>query len=287
MSLIGDNTQTIDYAKEEVDRLQRDYPQFTNLALELKAEGEAILGKIVDPESKGIAASIIKRTRDAAKRFDGVRELEKMPHFRRGQGSDQFFNGLIDMLTRRDRKNRPGIADSLQQELTEYDTRILMAEQERRRKIAEEEARKQREAQQAAAKAAQEAEEKRLAAERARLPETRETKQEAAAVAGEAASAAKIEEAVATDRAEAAYVGTLAKPADIMRQRGEDGTLTTMAREFYAEVVDATKLDKGALWPFISLDAKEKALRQWAKTSGHRQQMAGAAIGDRPKSVVR
>lgn len=287
MSMLGDNTNTIDYAKEEIQRLGQDYANFVGTVEDLTVEAEAIPEKIEDAETKGIVASLIKRMRDAAKRIEGVREVEKTPHLRRGQAVDQFFNGLGTRLFKAAKRDRDGLGDSLQARLTEYDTRILMAEQERRRKIAEEEARKQREAAEAAAKAAREAEDRRLAAERARLPETRETKQEAAAVAGEAASAAKIEEAVATDRAEAAYVGTLAKPADIMRQRGEDGTLTTMAREFYAEVVDATKLDKGALWPFISLDAKEKALRQWAKTSGHRQQMAGAAIGDRPKSVVR
>ena len=72
-----------------------------------------------------------------------------------------------------------------------------------------------------------------------------------------------------------------------MRNRGADGTLTTMARENYAEIVDEAQLDKIALWPFISLDAKEKALRQWAKTTGHSKQMSGAAIGSRSKSVVK
>jgi hypothetical protein len=287
MAQIGDNTQTIDYAKEEVDRLANEYGQFVDLTEELTAEGAALLGTIADPDTKGKAASVIKRTRDAAKRVEGVRELEKMPHFRRGQGVDQFFNGLIDRLARRDKKNRPGISDQLQQELTEYDTRVLLAEQERRRKIAAEEARKAAAAAAEQARLAREAEEARLAAERARKPETQAAKEEVAQVAEAQASEARIEATVQADVAEAAYVDTLAKPAEIMRQRGDDGTLTTMQREFYAEVVDANLLDKEALWAFVSLDAKEKALRQWAKNTGYRQQMAGASIGSRPKSVVR
>ncbi len=73
-----------------------------------------------------------------------------------------------------------------------------------------------------------------------------------------------------------------------MRHRDtESGTLSTMADEPYAEILDAALLDKNTLWPFISEDAKGKALRAWAKTTGHRQQMAGASIGKRQKSVVR
>ncbi|MHB8272016.1 hypothetical protein [Bradyrhizobium sp.] len=284
---IGDNTQSIDYAQEEMNRLQQDYGQFTTTVEELKAEAKSALEHEDGPAKKNIVVSLIKRMRDAGKRIEGVREVEKMPHYRRGQGCDQFFNRLNDVLFKREKRSPNSIGDELQAWLTDHDTRILLAEQERRRKEAAELARIEREKQEAAAKAAREAEERRLAAERARLPETRETKQEAAAVAAGAASEAKIDASLATDAAEAAYVETLARPADIMRQRGADGTLSTMAREFYAEVEDTNKLDKEALWPFISLDAKEKALRAWAKNTGHRQQMAGAAIGDRPKSVVR
>jgi hypothetical protein len=287
-AVIGSNTpDSIDYAKDEIERLQAEYAETYRAVESLLGEFDETPDTIEDDTQKGIVASLIKRMRDTTKRIDGLRELEKMPYFRRGQGVDQFFNGLFDRLTRREKRNRPGAADILQQRLTDYDTKLLKAEQERRRKEAAEAERKAREAREAEAKAAREAEERRLAAERARLPETRETKQEAAAQAEEVASTARIEAAVANDQAEAAYIDTLARPADIMRNRGADGTLTTMAREFYAEIEDANLLDKTALWPFISLDAKEKALRQWAKTSGHRQQMPGAKIGDRPKSVVR
>ncbi|MDE2021087.1 MAG: hypothetical protein KGJ13_12185 [Patescibacteria group bacterium] len=285
---IGSNIpDSIDYAKNEIQRLQNEYAETSRSVESLLGEFDEIPEIIEDDVQKSIVASLIKRMRDTTKRIDGLRELEKMPYFRRGQGVDQFFNGLFDRLTRREKRNRPGAADVLQQRLTDYDTKLLLAEQERRRKEAAEAERKAREAREAEAKAAKEAEERHLAAERARLPETREIKQEAAAVAEEMASAARIEAAVANDQAEAAYVDTLARPADIMRNRGADGTLTTMAREFYAEIENANLLDKEALWPFIGLDAKEKALRQWAKTTGHRQQMAGAKIGDRPKSVVR
>ncbi len=283
---IGDNSGEIDYAKMESDRLRLDYAEYGRSALELLKESEAIT-ELKDPETKSNVVSLIKRIRDAAKRGDGFRELEKMPHFRRGQGVDQFFFGWIDRLSKRDRKNRDGEADRLQAMLNDYDTRVLAEEQERRRKIAEEEQRKARIAEQERLAAEQKAEEARLAAERARKPETTAAKQEVADVADTVASTARIEATIQADKAEDAYVQTLAKPADIMRTRGNDGTLSTMGREGYAEVVDASKLDKELLWPFISLDAKEKALRAYAKSMGHRVEMTGAAVGFRNKSIVR
>ena len=60
-----------------------------------------------------------------------------------------------------------------------------------------------------------------------------------------------------------------------------------MATEPYALVEDFELLDKAALWPFIKQDVIEQALRAWARTTGHNQQMAGAKIGRRPKTVVR
>jgi hypothetical protein len=284
---IGDNTQAIDYAKEEVDRLGRDYAETVRGVETLEDEFEAAPVEIADDEEKGIVASLIKRMRDADKRVEGLREIEKTPYLRRGQGVDQFFGRLAERLFKRNKRDRNGAADTLQERLTAYDTKKLREEQERRRKEAEEAARIAREEAAKAAKAAREAEEARLSAERARKAENVAAKTVLADVAEQEAAAAQIEAAGAAEAAEAAYVETLARPADIMRNRGADGTLTTMAREFYAEIEDETKLNKEILWTFISLDAKEKALRQWARNTGHRQQMAGAKIGDRPKSVVR
>lgn len=285
--MIGDNTQTVDFAKEEVERLAREYGHFLATTEELEQEAAAIELPIADNTVKGTVTSLIKRLRDTAKRVDGVREVEKQPHYRRSQGVDQFFFGMIDRLSRRDRKNRPGAADTLQEALTAYDTKLLLEEQERRRKIAEEEARRAAIARAEEERRLREAEEARLAAERARKPETQAAKEAVAGVKETEASAARIESTLAERAAEDAYVETLAKPADIMRTRGNDGTLSTMQTEGYAELVDKRLLDKDALWPFIKPDAIEQALRAYAKANDYRVEMAGAKIGRRPKSVVR
>lgn len=285
---IGDNVNAeINYAAEEAERLRGEYGETVRTVIELEARGAAMPEVFQNDADKSAAASLIKDMRDAGKRIEGFRELEKQPYFRRSQGVDQFFFGLADRLFRRNRKDRPGMADSLQESLTAYDTKNLREEQERRRREAEEAARLQREAEEVAAKAAAEAEERRLAAERARTPATTAAKQEAAQQAEEAASTTNVAAQIAADAATQARLDTYARPAEIMRQRGDDGVLTTMKRENYAEVTDEALLDKAALWPFIPIEAKEKALRAWAKTTGFRQQMEGAAIGDRPRSVVR
>jgi hypothetical protein len=285
-NMIGDNTQTIDYAKEEHDRLAVDYANYAVMVDELRDEASTISIPI-SVETKGKVTSLIKRVRDLASRINGLRELEKMPHYRRGQGTDQFFFGLIDLLAKRDRKAKDGFGDVLQRALDDLDNRLLLEEQARRRAIAEA---AQREADRLAAEErekARVAEETRLAAERARKPETIAAKEAVADQAQAEAVDAQIGATIAEGKAEDAYVATLARPADLMRTRGDDGTLSTMAREGYAEVVDAAKLDRDELWPFISLDAKEKALRQWARNTGHTKQMTGAAIGFRNKSRVR
>jgi hypothetical protein len=267
--------------------LDEEYRELPKTVEALLVEARDLPKEIPDDTIKGRVASLIKRFRDTTARIEAFRVKEGEPYLRGKQAVDQFFFGMQDKCARRDKKAKPGAADVLQQRLTDYDTKVLAAEQERRRRIAEEEARVAREAQERAAREAREAEEARLAAERARKPEIIEQKEAVADQKQVAASEAKVDAGIAVGRAEAAYVDTLAKPADIMRHRGDDGTLSTMATEPYAEVENYDLLDMTKLWPFISTDAKDKALRSWARTTGHSQPMAGAKIGKRPKSVVR
>jgi hypothetical protein len=276
-----------DFAAVVTSFLEEEYRSQPEIVAALLEEARALPNPIEDDETKGNYASLIKRLRDAAKVLDAIHGKEKTPYLRGGQAVDQFCFGLIDKLARREKKNKPGAADVLGQRLTDYDTRVLLAEQERRRRAAEEEERVAREVQAEADRLAREAEDARQAAERAKKPETTAAKEAVAEVREEAASTARIEAAVATGRAETAHIATLARPADIMRTRGDDGTLSTMATETYAEIEDDSKLDMAKLWPFIRLDVKKTALTAWAKTTNFDQQMPGAKIGRRPKSVVR
>jgi hypothetical protein len=289
-SMIGDNTQSIDYAAEEIARLQQDYPSLQNTVDELL--GEAAKFEVVsDNDTKRAVVTLIKRIRDEAKRLSGLHDLEKIPYLRRGQAVDQFFFSAEDKLARRDKRANEGAADRLNRILTDYDNRLLAEEQERRRLAAAELARIEAARVAEARRLAAEAEEARLKAERARLAETRATKQEAAAAAEEAASSARVEAALAEAKAEEAYVETLARPADIMRTRGDDGTLATMGTEKFVEIVDRSKIDMNKLAPYLPLAAIETAARKYADSVGYSAdasvQIEGMRFGKRNKSQVR
>jgi hypothetical protein len=288
---IGDNTQAIDYAAEETDRLRRDYTPLADSVEQLLASATAIPLPIAGPDDKAVVAKTIKDLRDMKQRVEGVREIEKIPHLRRGQAVDQFFGALRIALLKDNKRDRDAIGDTLQAALTDYDNKLLAEEQERRRLAAEKAAREAREKAAAEAKAREEAEAKRLAAERAKLAETKAAKAEVADKADETASVATIEAKLAETKAEEAYVETLARPADIMRNRGADGVMTTMAKEKFAEITDVNALDIVALRPFIKIEALEQALRGLAASRGYsndeRMQISGAIFGTRNKSQVR
>lgn len=283
----GDNTDAIDYAKIEVDRLFDEYPHLLKTAAELEAEFEKVPEEIDGPETKDTVVDLIKRIRDAGRRIESIREIEKQPYFRRGQGVDQFFNRMIDRLAKREKRNNDGAADVLNRRLTDYDVRVLAAENERRRLAAEEADRVASAARAEEARLGAEAEEARLRAERARTPETTAAKTEVAEQIEGRASAAVVEAAVASARAEDAYVQTLARPSDVMRTRTGAGTLATMQQETYAEIENVSQLDAVRLWAHLSFADKEKALRAWAKATDYREAMPGAKVGRRPKSQVR
>jgi hypothetical protein len=268
------------------DYLNDRYKQWEPAVEEILEEARALPREIAEKEDRDKFPPLIKRIRDLAAKLNGLHTKEKEPFFRGGQAVDQKFFGLIDKLSRRSRTSNAGAADVLNARLTDYDNKVLAAEQERRRLEAERLAREAREKREAEEKAALEAEELRLAAERARKPETVEEKSKVADQAEQAHSSARVEATVAVARAEEAHVQTLAKPADIMRTRGDDGTLSTMAQEKYAEVVDRTKLDYAKLGPYFAIAAVEQALRAWAKATDHREAMQGAAVGRRNKSKV-
>jgi hypothetical protein len=276
-----------DFALVTTAFLEEEYAKQGPIVTALLDEARDVPKVIEDADTKAKVASIIKRMRDQAKLLAAAHSKEKQPYLRGGQAVDQFFFGLVDKLTRRAKTNNPGAADVLNNRLTDYDNRVLAAEQAKRQREADEAARLARLAQQKAAEEAAAAEAARLAAERARKPETVAEKTTVAVAQEQVADQAKVEAVVTTAQAHEAHIATLAKPADIMRTRGEDGTLSTMGTEKYAEIVDRTLLDKEKLWPYIKQDAIASALTQWSKFTDYNQQMPGAAIGRRNRSVVR
>lgn len=275
-----------DFALVTTAYLQEAHASRPQIADALIEEFGGLPDEIRDDDDKSKYTSLFKRIRDETKAILAIHAKEKTPYLRGGQAVDQFAFGIIDRLLRRDKKGRPGIGDILMQRLNAYDTRKLAEEQASREAEWRESERKRLAAEAAERQKAIEAEQARLAAERARAPAKVEEKAFIADTKEREAVAASVEAKVATVTADDARYATLAKPAEIMRSRGSDGTLSTMATEKFAEITDESKLDKDKLWPFIKLEAKEAALRAFAANTGHTTQMAGASIGKRPKSKV-
>lgn len=305
---LSDN-QAPDFAKIETERLVDEYKGLTDTLEKLNAE----VDRVPKPEDDTTALRIgglIKRFRDLFARFENTRVVEIEPHLRRQNAINAFFNGhkkTIQPTEKSERRTSPGKIDFLQGLIDAYQADKESKERER---LAREHAEAERLAKEARdklererlerEKLEREAEQKRLDAARARAPAQIEKKteiaEEASIAAGEQTGTtigAEVEAETAADKAQEAYIGTLARTSDIVRTRGvtEEGagvTLTT-AKESYAYVVDRVKLIKSAEKLFVYLNDKEvdKVVRAWAKATNHNEPMDGAAIGWRNKGVTR
>lgn len=294
-AVIGGNNPPIALVIEETpdfgalisEYVAKKYAEWPDKIGKILDDARDLPQKIENDDDLGRTADVIKKLRDMSRAADSLREGAKTPYRAAGAAVDAFFFPLMEKCQRRSKTQRAGAADILQARHDDYQARKLALEQQRRREEAEKAA---EEARQAFKKAEEEriaAEEAQKAAARARKPETVATKATTADEKARAANLAETEARIARDKAEAARIETLSKPSDMVRTRSDGGAVSTMATEPYAVVEDYDKLDKTALWPFIKRDAIDAALRSWARTTGHSTQMAGAAIGRKPKSQIR
>lgn len=280
-----------DYAQHETERLASDYLGLTNALVDLRAEAEAFPRGVNDDAEALARGAVIKKLRDLDSRAEGVRVLEKEPHLRRGNAVDAFFGVIRDQIGRRVRTAKPGLIDVLQGDINEYQERKIAAERARQEAERREAERAAREAQRRAEEEARKAEEARQTAERARKEENR-ARASVLAEAREREAAERAREAtLLAERAEEARLATLQPTSEIARVRGSDqsgaGVTLTVAKEPYAQLVDRNMVDMNMLRPYFTDAEIEKALRGWAKATGHRVAMNGAEIGHRNRGSVR
>lgn len=280
-----------DYAQHETERLAKDYVGLTDSLADLKAEAEAFPRGVNDDAEALARGAVIKKLRDLDSRAEGVRVLEKEPHLRRGNAVDAFFGVIRDQIGRRVRTAKPGLIDMLQGDINEYQERKIAAERARQEAERRETERLAREAAEQARKAAAEAAERAAAADRARKAETQLARQAEARAAAEASALADADARKRAELAEEARLAALQPVAEIARVRGSDqsgaGVTLTVAKEPYAQLVDRNKVNMEMLRPYFTDAEIEKALRGWAKATGHRVAMEGAEIGHRNKGVTR
>lgn len=277
-AVVGDN-RPLDYAEQTLGRLTTDYGELSKTTADL-LETARSLGETVENERELEGFSnVIVRLRDTSARAEAIRVDEKNPHLRAGQAIDGFFNSIRERLIK--------AQAVLQRRVDAYQERKRNAERERLRLEQEQRDREAKEAREREEKAAREAEEKRLAAERARKEETRAAKGAEASVAEQEAAAAAAAASTAAAEAEEARINTLRPSADLVRERFEGGRVVTGQDVGYAELVDRDKVDMNALRPYFTEAEIAKALRGWAKATGHSKQMDGAEIGFRFRAPVR
>lgn len=284
-SMIGDN-QAPAYAENVTAQMERDYKALTEGITELLEKARQQPARVETDEAATAMGLVVKELREADKRAEAYRTSEGEPHRLAVDAVNSFFFRLREKIGRRDRKGKPGAADILQARIDAYLDEKAAREEARRAEEARLARQRAIEAEERAAAERRRAEEARLAAERARKPETTAAKVAVADAAEASAGQAAIEATVAAEQAQAAHVETLAKPAELARTRG-DGVILTQARQPFAIVTDRSKLDMAALWPFFTDAEVEKALRGWAKVTGHTKQMNGAEIGFGRKGITR
>jgi dTMP kinase len=284
-AVIGDNINT-GLGERVSDQMARDYAADAQSVDDLVQRAGALPIIITTDEESLQTGVVIKAMRDKATEMEAKRRAEGDPYLRAKQACDGWFFPLIDRLCSRRLGDKPGIADILQDRVDAHLARKRAVEEARRRAEADKAAKEAAEAAREAAKRAREAELAARAALRAKEAEEQAQAAAQAVSAGEAATEARVAARTAMDKAEEARIATLAKPADMSRTRGE-GVLLTEARKPYVIVTDRTKLDKEVLWPFFSGTEIEKAVKAWARTTGHNQKMAGAEIGHRMTGVTR
>lgn len=292
-AVLGAN-QAPDYAQQVTERIASEYAALTKSIEDLLAESEEMPVVVEDDAAALKLGALIKRMRDADTRAEGIRVAEGEPYLRGKNAVDSFFFAWRDKIGRRnknDRSAKPGATDVLQARINDYQNRKIAEENARLEAERREAARLAQEASDKAAREARDAEEARLKAERARKAENVTATRAAAEAQERAADAAREEAARTAELAEEARLASLAKPADIARVRGNDntgaGVTLTVAQEPYALLTDRAKVNMELLRPYFTDAEIEKALRGWAKATGHRIAMPGAEIGHRNKGVTR
>lgn len=280
------NNELPDYAAEVTARLRKDYALLLESVSDVLARLRALPKSIDDEGTLDDYSKVIVEARDLRKRLVAYHDAEKAPFLRGGQGCDQFFFGEISKLGRRGERDPAGGIDIAEARVDDHMQRKLAAEREAREAVAREEARKAeeiRKREEEARAAAQAAADK---AARARNAENIKAHQAEANRQAVIAAEARARQIVADQQAEDARIDTLAPAADMTRTRLEGGALATMAQIPFVQVTDRSLLNMERLWPHFKDEDILKAVKAWAKTTGHKVPMAGAVIELRHKGKI-
>lgn len=267
MSQIGDNISA-PYAEGVSDRLEQDYGELLDNAKNAIADADELPRTVESSIDVSTIADVVKKLRDLSARAVSHRQAEKEPYLRAGDAVYAFF-------TKR-------VVDPLDAKRRELNDRLDVYKQ---RQLAEERAR--REAEAAAARKQQE--EARRIREEAEAAERRARSNRAKEERAAEAAAARVEDDMATVKAEEAILSTMTKPAHMVGERfeGERSGKVTMRKATVVYIEDVAKLDLERLRFYLKEEHLLMALRAWAKATNYEEAMPGATVALRETTVVR
>lgn len=262
---IGHNIS--DPAQSVTDRLELDFGEMLTSTETLLDEAAVLPAIIESNDDVSLIGGVVKKLRDHWKRGEAQRQAEAEPYLQAKAAVDNFFK-------RRITEPADAMGRKLNNRLDIYKQRELAAERARR----EAEATAARKAAMEAERARQDAE---LALRRARSNRTAEER-------ASEAEAAIVEAEMAAVKAETTALASLQKASKIVGERfeGDRSGKVTMRKVPVVLIEDTTKLDLEALRPFLKREWLEQALRAWAKSTNHEQQMPGATVAMRDQTVV-
>lgn len=253
---IGDNRGPLITLSE----LSGDHQQIEQRIAELEEKAGEQPDRVDDDVTQGRVQDVIKEVDKELKNAEATRVAVKEPYLEAERTVDGFFKqGLMARLLTV-RKKLDGIA-------TAYLRR--KAEEERARR--QEAERKLREAQEMLLKAQREQE------ERERKLRDQNRQKQADAAADQARLAQQQREAMEAERM-AALQAAQVKNAELSRTRSsENGSLGTLRTTWDFNVDDIDEIPPRALWPYITREAKEKAIRAYVKANAPKDE----AVSDR------
>lgn len=236
--------------------LKARYGEIAARADELMAAAARVPETVADEEMAGRVGDYIKQVMACVKNAEAARVKEKEPHLAAGRAVDAWFKKITDSL------------DATKRTVEKRLTVFLRQKEAAERAAREEAARIEREAAEAARREA-------MAAEQAIRD---------AATMDEAIAAEERRKKAQAD-AEKAKKEAEAKAAELSRQRGDMGSVSSLRTFWDFADLDRAALDLEALRAHIPAEALEKALRSFIKAGG--RELRGVRIYQNTQAAVR
>jgi hypothetical protein len=238
-----------------IPELSVDHHTLSVLIDEIGKKAIKVPAKITNNETLDPWQDQLSEITKLLKNIEAKREDTKAPYLQAGRMVDGYFTELKSRLLKFYSQIATPVESYLKEKRDEERRRLeaeakrIREEEERQRVITEQKRREE-------AEATRKAEEARREATRLANDARAEAANRQALIAADRAREAA-EQAAALERQ------AQARSADLARTRSSSGTLSTLTDSWDFEIMDIDEIKGAPLWPYITRDAKEKAIRKY------------------------